>query len=144
MIRTSLISATTVLALVAAAQAADLSVDVAGVRDTNGKVMVALHIPTEGASFPDMAGAVAAQWRNAEPGIMRFVFSGLKPGRYAVAVYHDENNNGELDANLMGIPTEGYGFSQEAKGTMGPPTFEAAAVDLAGEGALATTATLSY
>jgi uncharacterized protein (DUF2141 family) len=39
-----------------------------------------------------------------------FEFSDIKPGKYAIAVIHDENCNGELDSNLFGIPTEGYGF----------------------------------
>lgn len=144
MIRTLLISTAALLCGIGAAQAADLSIDIAGVRDTSGKIMVAIHVPTAGAKFPDMAGAVAAQWRKAEPGTMRFVFSGLNPGQYAVAVYHDENDNGELDANLLGIPSEGYGFSQEAKGSMGPPAFEAAAVELSDQGALETKTTLGY
>jgi uncharacterized protein (DUF2141 family) len=39
-----------------------------------------------------------------------FEFSDIKPGKYAIAVIHDENCNGELDTNMFGIPTEGYGF----------------------------------
>jgi len=156
MIRTLLASAAAILpasALAAAltvsnsTKAADLVVEVGGVRDAAGKVMVALHAPRDGVSFPDIAGAVAAQWRIAEPGMLRFAFPGLKPGRYAVAVYHDENDNGELDANILGMPTEGFGFSNDAKGFAGPPDFEAAAVEVSGEASAApveTTATLSY
>jgi uncharacterized protein (DUF2141 family) len=39
------------------------------------------------------------------------VFSNLAPGTYAVAVVHDENGNGRLDKNLLGVPSEGYGVS---------------------------------
>jgi uncharacterized protein (DUF2141 family) len=117
------------------------------VRGADGKVMVALHAPRDGVSFPDFAGAVAAQWRMAEPGTLRFAFPGLKPGRYAVAVYHDENDNGELDTNLLGIPTEGYGFSNDATGFAGPPDFDAAAVEVpddANAAPVGTATTLSY
>lgn len=50
--------------------------------------------------------------------------SGLKPGKYAFKYIHDENNNKELDTNWIGAPTEGFGFSNNAKGRFGPPAFE--------------------
>ncbi len=43
-------------------------------------------------------------------------FEDIPPGRYALAVIHDENMNGKLDANWLGVPKEGYGFSNDAKG----------------------------
>ena len=48
-------------------------------------------------------------------------------GEYAIKVYHDENSNHELDTRMFGIPAERYGFSNNARGTIGPPDFEAAA-----------------
>ncbi len=51
-----------------------------------------------------------------------FTFKDLAPGRYAVAVYHDSNNNGKLDT-IFFIPTESYGFSNNVMGTFGPPSF---------------------
>ncbi len=57
-------------------------------------------------------------------------FTNLETGTYAVAIYHDENDNGEMDTNMLGIPTEGYGFSNEAQGFMGPPKFKDAAFTL--------------
>ena len=53
-------------------------------------------------------------------------FADLEPGEYAVSAFHDKNNNGRLDTNLAGKPTEPYGFSNDAKGTFGPPKFEKA------------------
>lgn len=47
--------------------------------------------------------------------------SDLKPGDYSFRYFHDANNNKELDTNFMGMPTEGYGFSNNASGTLGPP-----------------------
>jgi uncharacterized protein (DUF2141 family) len=52
------------------------------------------------------------------------VAENLPFGEYAVAVFHDENNNEELDRNFLGIPTERYGFSNNARGIVGPPSFE--------------------
>ena len=47
-------------------------------------------------------------------------------GEYAIAVYHDENANGRLDKNLVGMPSEPYGFSNNARRTFGAPTWEKA------------------
>lgn len=50
----------------------------------------------------------------------------LEYGNYAIKVFHDENGNGELDSNILGIPTEGYGFSNNASAWFGPPSWEKA------------------
>ncbi|MBC6399941.1 MAG: DUF2141 domain-containing protein [Ekhidna sp.] len=55
---------------------------------------------------------------------MTFVVDSMKSGDYAVSIFHDENNNGELDTNFIGVPTEPYAFSNNAKGRFGPPRFE--------------------
>lgn len=57
----------------------------------------------------------------------------LSPGYYAVKVFHDANNNNDLDTNLLGIPIEDYGFSNNANGIFGPPSWNKAKV-LIGEG----------
>ena len=49
----------------------------------------------------------------------------LKPGRYAVSVFHDLNGDGTLNTNFFGIPKEPYGFSNDARGRFGPPDYEA-------------------
>lgn len=63
-------------------------------------------------------------------GAAQWVFSGVPPGRYAVKSFADENGNAKLDTNLFGLPVERYGFSNNARGRMGPPSFEAAAVEV--------------
>ena len=55
----------------------------------------------------------------------------LDPGVYAVAVYHDLNGNGELDRSTIGPPDEPWGFSNDARGTFGPPKFDKAAFEIA-------------
>jgi len=58
---------------------------------------------------------------------------GLAPGNYAISTYHDENKNEKNDKNLLGIPSEGYGFSKApggSEGKFGPPDFEDAAIEL--------------
>lgn len=60
-------------------------------------------------------------------------FEDIPPGTYALAVIHDENIDGKLETNWMGIPTEGYGFSNDAKALMGAPSFEAASFPYDGQ-----------
>lgn len=52
-----------------------------------------------------------------------FVFSDIKPGKYAISVIHDENYDGELETNWLGIPKEGYGFSSGAEASLSAPSF---------------------
>ncbi|MEQ9500322.1 MAG: DUF2141 domain-containing protein [Deltaproteobacteria bacterium] len=57
---------------------------------------------------------------------------GLPPGRYAISAFHDEDNDGELDTNLLGIPTEAFCASRGARASFGPPSFDDAVFDFAG------------
>ncbi len=120
-----------------------LAVELAVVRSGEGALFVAIHGPATEESFPEAAGAVAMFKLPAEAGPARFAIRGLAPGTYAIAAFHDENDNGELDAGLLGIPTEGYGFSNDAPSTMGPASFEDAAFDLGGQ-PVAMRITLDY
>jgi len=54
------------------------------------------------------------------------VIDSLKYGEYAVRVFHDENKNGKIDSNFLGIPTEDYGYSNDASGWFGPPSWDKA------------------
>ena len=58
----------------------------------------------------------------------KVVFENVTAGEYAVIVIHDENDNGELDTNGLGIPKEGFAFGNNAMGMFGPPSFEKAKV----------------
>ena len=67
---------------------------------------------------------------NAKKGIVTLKFDLLIDKNYAIAAYHDVNNNEALDKNFFGIPKEGYGFSNNARGIFGSPSFEQAAFPL--------------
>ena len=60
----------------------------------------------------------------AKTGKALLTFDNLEPGEYAVRLVHDENNNQKMDSNAFGLPTEGYAFSNEAVGNMGPPKYQ--------------------
>jgi uncharacterized protein (DUF2141 family) len=123
------------------ASAADLTTTVKDVRNTTGAVLIAVY--DEG-SFGKPELAKAKQKANATPGEIKFVIQGLPAGKYAVAAFHDENGNGKLDRNSLGVPTEGYGFSNDAQGSGGPPKFAQAAFDFDGKTSKTISFSLNY
>jgi len=101
------------------ARALDLTVEVSGVRGDKGFVAVALYSQAQGwLKQAFKAERVAAGER------ATIVFRDLPAGDYAFAVIHDENANGKLDTNVVGMPIEAYGFSRDARGHFGPPKWE--------------------
>ena len=110
------------------AAAADLEVRIDGLRSADGEVRVALHRQVQEGSFPSNDSVVAASFRRAAEGAVRVVFADVAPGAYAVAAFHDADGDGALNQNVVGMPTEGHGFSNGARGFMGPPSFDDASV----------------
>ena len=110
----------------ASAAAADLAVEVRGLGSDLGRVHFGLYDDPK--TFPDREGRIRGTQVPISNRRARTVFQGLRPGFYAVAVFHDENSNGEFDRGLLGIPLEDYGFSNGASAFLGPPAFESARV----------------
>jgi uncharacterized protein (DUF2141 family) len=109
----------------------NLSFTIRGLRSRQGLVYASLYSKAQG--FPEDLSAVIAVGEAAIGGASAtIVFRGLAPGRYAMAYFHDENGNKRMDKGMFGLPLEGYGFSNDARGFMGPPSFEAAAFDYDG------------
>ncbi len=124
------------------AAAGELRVAVEGVKGDQGSVRVAIY--RAGSKFLAPGQEYSAMYQQARAGDLTVVFGDLPNDRYAVAVFHDENGNAELDANLLGIPLEGIAFSERAAATFGPPSFDAAALTVPAEGQVTTHATMSY
>ena len=115
------------LSLCAVARGADLEVIVSGVRSTEGLIRVAVFNSAEtflitGKEFQKSAFSAAKE--------AKIVFHGLDAGAYGVAVYHDENSNAIFDKNWLGIPKEGYGFSNNPSVLMRAPRFDEASVKI--------------
>ncbi len=108
---------------------AELNVTVSGLRSGLGEVHVAVYDAAE--RFPKDDKYLTAAVVAAAVGEVTVAFKDLAAGNYALAVYHDENGNNEFDQGILGIPLEGYGFSNDASAFFGPPDFAAAAVTLA-------------
>lgn len=110
-----------------AAGAAQLSVDVVNVERPGGHVMIAVYDNAD--AWESSAEPVAKERDSVTGATVRIHFSDLAPGRYAIKLFHDENGNGKLDSNMLGIPVENYGFSNGG-GRLGPPSFDDAAFEL--------------
>lgn len=108
---------------------ASLTVGVTGLRSTRGLVQAC--ITADPATFPDCQKDPHARHLSVPAGNPAITFANVAPGRYAVALFHDENGNGRLDKVLM-VPKEGFGFSRDAPVKMSAPKFEAAAFDVTG------------
>ena len=93
-------------------------------------------------AFP-RGDAVARTRVAAQSGSVIVTFNPLPAGRYAFAFHHDENNNTEFDRTLLGLPDEGFGFSNDAPIGFGPPDFTEAAVAFDGT-SLTVTARMRY
>lgn len=114
-------------AIMAADNTSDLIVNVSGFQGNEGMAMIALLNSKESYS----AGKNGAPpFRNEAAKIsnqkVQVVFQAIPFGNYAVKIFHDANNSGDLDTNFLGIPKEAYGFSNNARGKMGPPSYDAA------------------
>lgn len=108
-----------------ACKAADLTLRVQG-EDLRGReVRLALHSSAQ--SFPAHKEKARAAKAIASGNEVRFHFPDLPPGLYAVSAFADINGNTRLDRNFLGVPTEPYGFSRDARRLAGPPGFEEAA-----------------
>ena len=119
-----------------------IHVEVVGLHSEKGRVLCALYSSRDG--FPKQSEKALARVSSAIAGKKAVCeFSGVAPGTYAISVFHDENSNGKLDTKFMGIPREGVGASNGAKGHLVPPKFEAAALSFSG-GRLELWITINY
>lgn len=107
------------------ARAADLEVEITNIRVARGFVRLGLYNDPE--RFPKRKGTIGGGDVKVAGNTATFVFRNLKPGAYAVAIYHDANANKRFDKTL-GIPTEGFGFSNNARPRLSAPSFKRARV----------------
>jgi len=105
-----------------------ITVNVEDVNNAKGKVCVAVYDSQEG--FLKFDRVVKKQAEKAQQGTTQVIISDLPEGTYALAVFHDENANDELDTNWIGIPKEAVGFSHAKMKTFGPPKFDECAFKL--------------
>ena len=105
---------------------ADLIIKVEGLKSTKGNVLFALFDSASG--FPGdynkaIENIVVKATKNTQAHIKN-----LDSGEYAIAIFHDKNSDNQLNTNILGIPKEGFGFSNNPTISFGPPKFKKAKV----------------
>jgi uncharacterized protein (DUF2141 family) len=114
------------ISTVSYSQSNTITVTITHLKSDQGKVRVAIYSGAENFFKKVLYRKTASINGNSA----QVVFENIPDGEYAISLYHDENDNGILDSGWFGIPTEGYGCSNNAKGFMGPPKYEDAKFQL--------------
>lgn len=117
-------------------------INLSGMQNTNGKVNVALY--NSSSSFNDPNQAYRKLFLNCTGGSMTITLDSLAQGEYAFAIFHDENNNQQIDQNFLSIPTEGFAFSNNAMGTFGPPNWTQSKFSVPASSTVNQTITLNF
>lgn len=99
-----------------------INLTITKLRNTKGHLLVSLF--NSKAGFPDKEAKAFRKERLSISGnTVSFSFTNLPAGQYAIAILHDEDDNLKMNSNFFGMPKEGYGFSRNVTGFMGPPSF---------------------
>ena len=110
-----------------------LTVLVTNIRNNKGQIGFCLF--NAGAGFPDHPEkAMQRTFVPVTGNTAQYTFGDIPPGTYAVSVFHDENGDKKINRNFIGIPREGIGVSNNAKGRLGPPKFEDAKFNFSPDG----------
>ena len=130
------------LAAAAPAKAGEVVITVTDLRSSKGVVRACMT--TRADVFPRCIKDPSAH-RTVVPasGKIEIRFTGVKPGNYAIALLHDENDNGKADRAMGMMPKEGYGFSRDAPVNMAPPKFKDAVMPV-GDGTSRVTIKMRY
>lgn len=103
----------------------DINITIEGVNNDDGSIKSALYNESEKEYFPrENDKAICRSSVKIENKIAKFTCGNIVAGEYALFVFHDENNNGEVDHNWFKLPVEGLGFSNDPDISFGPPDFE--------------------
>ena len=122
LLTTSIGSLLMIILLNQQANAAKLTVNISDVSLGKGHVMVAVYAGEEAYQSGQPIRATKIKANNENESV---IFSALGEGEYVIQMYQDENDNGKLDMNMMGIPKEGYRFSNNV-GRFGKPNYQEA------------------
>lgn len=112
------------------AQAADIALKITNIETQTGTLNWTIFDNAD--AYQAGEQAIASGRHQVRSDALSVSLHGLPPGTYAVRLFHDANDNGRFDKNILGLPSEGYGFSNDA-GTRGPATFQDAAVQVDGD-----------
>ena len=125
-----IISIFTFFVSMAYAQMGTIRVEISGIDEPKGLMSIGLYQDEKG--FPDDGKEYKGTDVEVTGQTVVHTFNDVPFGTYAIAIFHDTNSNGKLDKNFLGIPKEGYAFSNNVFGTFGPPDFKDTSFEFAG------------
>lgn len=115
----------------------ELKINLQGVRNEKGVILLSLFSTPE--DFPTNAQRAVLKLRISVKQLQQpIIIKNMRPGTYALALLHDEDENGKMNTTFLGLPKEGYGFSNNVMGIAGPPSFEKASFMLPSKGTALT------
>ena len=103
-----------------------VSIDIPNIKGNKGTLQIAVY--NNAASFPKKGGEYKLMQYKVAEGQSHFVIKDLPNGTYAIAIHHDENSDGKMNTNMLGIPKEGYAFSRNFKPKFSAPVFADCAI----------------
>ena len=116
------------LLLLSVLDAHDISVTITDIKNHTGKLYVGLY--NKEAGFREVDKTYKKLIVDISSNNVTYIFTDVPSDTYAVSVFHDENNNGIHDKNILGIPTEDYGFSNNNRHLFGPASFEESSIKI--------------
>lgn len=117
-------------------------IQVQNILTIQGKINVALY--NSSSSFNKPNEAYKQLIVDVTGNTMEMKMDSIPPGEYAFALFHDKNSDNTLNQNWLGIPTEGFAFSNNAFGTFGPPTWDQAKFTLPAQSFVTQNVTLKH
>lgn len=105
-----------------------VTITIENLKSTKGTVQIAVFNRSE--SFPKVGGEYKLSQFKLSTGKSNFTINNLPDGEYAIAIHHDENSDGKMNTNMVGIPKEGYAFSRNFKPKFSAPAFSDCAIQI--------------
>lgn len=109
-------------------ESATLTIEITNIKNTNGRIQIGLYNSYK--SFPKVDEQYRMERIKPTGKTLKHKFTGLSPGKYAVAIYHDENGDKKCNKNMIGVPTEAYAFSRNFRPTLSAPKFSDCSISL--------------
>lgn len=106
----------------------NITIDVQKIEGEHGFLQIGIFDTAK--SFPKVGGEYKVLKFKVADGQTHFIIKDLPDGEYAFAVHHDENSDGKMNTNMLGIPKEGYGFSRNFKPKLSAPKFSDCSVKI--------------
>ncbi len=119
-----------------------LVINLSGMQNLNGKINVALY--NSESSFNNPNQAYRELFLTPTATSMTIEIDSLPAGTYAFGIFHDENNNQQIDQNWLNIPTEGFAFSNNVMGSFGPPSFNQSKIVIPNSSLITQNITLNF